>query len=67
MMRHREQDDPRRPPDGFKPNYLENVSTGDACTFRHTCSVTLYEYCHKYFQKHTIKSQTEQKRAVCLI
>uniref|UniRef100_A0A3Q3J2Q8 RRM domain-containing protein n=1 Tax=Monopterus albus TaxID=43700 RepID=A0A3Q3J2Q8_MONAL len=27
MMRHREQEDLRRQPDGFTPNYLDNVST----------------------------------------
>ncbi len=28
MMRHREQLDMRRQPDGFKPNFTENVSIG---------------------------------------
>lgn len=37
-MRHREQEDLRRQPDGFKPNYMENVSTDGA----HTCLVTFY-------------------------
>lgn len=27
MMRHREQEDLRRHPEGFKPNYMDNVST----------------------------------------
>lgn len=27
-MRHREQEDLRRHPDGFKPNYMDNVSAG---------------------------------------
>uniref|UniRef100_A0A3Q0SLR5 Paraspeckle component 1 n=1 Tax=Amphilophus citrinellus TaxID=61819 RepID=A0A3Q0SLR5_AMPCI len=36
LMRHREQDDLRRQPDGFKPNYMENVSTDGAHTSKHT-------------------------------
>lgn len=32
MMRHREQEDLRRHPDGFKPNYLDNVSTAGVQT-----------------------------------
>lgn len=39
-MRHREQEDLRRQPDGFKPNYMENVSTDGAHTS--TCLVTFY-------------------------
>lgn len=38
-MRHREQDDLRRQPDGFKPNYMENVSTDGAHTSKHSCPV----------------------------
>lgn len=29
MMRHREQLDVRRQPDGFKPTFMESVSTGN--------------------------------------
>lgn len=32
MMRHREQEDLRRHPDGFKPNYLDSVSTAETQT-----------------------------------
>uniref|UniRef100_A0A3Q4H694 Paraspeckle component 1 n=1 Tax=Neolamprologus brichardi TaxID=32507 RepID=A0A3Q4H694_NEOBR len=40
LMRHREQEDLRRQPDGFKPNYMENVSTNGAHTS--TRLVTFY-------------------------
>lgn len=40
MMRHREQEDMRRQPDGFKPNYHENVSN--------ELKNTLYKYVKKH-------------------
>uniref|UniRef100_A0A3Q1GQR4 Paraspeckle component 1 n=1 Tax=Acanthochromis polyacanthus TaxID=80966 RepID=A0A3Q1GQR4_9TELE len=45
IMRHREQEDLRRQPEGFKQNYMENVSTDGARTrlSTHSCS-KIYKY-----------------------
>uniref|UniRef100_A0A3P8TCQ6 Paraspeckle component 1 n=1 Tax=Amphiprion percula TaxID=161767 RepID=A0A3P8TCQ6_AMPPE len=45
IMRHREQEDLRRQPEGFKQNYMENVSTDGAQTHlsTHSCS-KIYKY-----------------------
>lgn len=36
MQRHREQEEMRRQPDGFKPNYADNVSSPDRHANMHT-------------------------------
>lgn len=44
MMRHREQEDLRRHPDGFKPNYMDNVSTaGIKNAVKHTSALKLFQ------------------------
>lgn len=62
MMRHREQEDLRRHPDGFKPNYMDNVSTaGIKHAVKHFCTkvapVTLapdtyYSIIHSFYSEH---------------
>lgn len=60
-MRHREQEDLRRNPEGFKPNYLDNVSTAAIHTYMQSDTPTKtlkLAHLHLHLPIHIIHTDT---------